>query len=979
MRLNTFILCSTSAVALTLGATAAAAQDAPPAPVDPAVEAQEAPNDADAGSAQTDDAVQTAPDPAADDGETIVVTGLRRSLQSAKNIKRNSEQIVDAIVAEDIGKLPDVTASAALARVPGVQVNRAAGEAAQVQVRGLPDLSTTYNSREIFTANDRFVAIQDFPAGSVAALEVFKSGTSNLIEGGLGGQVNVRSRRPFDFSGFELSGSANAVKWEQSDEWTWNGNLLISNRWDVGDGGEFGILVNAALTKIDFLDSTRENDLFVSPRPATGTRPAFIAPNGSGLFYGSGKRSRPSLNAAIQYKPNSDLQFYVDGLFQGYRGNDSNYWMFVPLFDNSTLSDVEFDEDGLPRRLTVDSPNAPDGFQEFRKSRTNTFQVGGGVIYDVTSDLRFSSDIAMTKSTFKEHQVNIDYALASSPQRVVDIDLDDGPGGAAFDFLDFDTRDPANYLYRGLFQRRYKAKGDDVQVRADLEWDTGWANIPRLQFGVRHNNRDASREEGGLYRSTDGVPRPLLGSLPIDIGRLPCGFTYDNYQAERCFIGVSFNDVFANIGDLRDFADTVNPNGGPLGDVGIDPLSIYDANEKTYAGYGQLRYEFDLGFPVDGTIGVRVIKTKNNFNANQRDDATGIISPITRKNEYTDVLPSANMRLQFLPELQGRLAYTETRTRPNFNDLTPAITVFPPSGACSISPQDPNCFQDASGGNPDLQPITSKNYDATLEYYFARQGSLTLAAFRRDVNGFIFRSRQTVPYDSPIGEIRLDAPFNSGKGKIQGFEIAATTFFDYDWLPNFAKGFGVQANYTYIDASTQLAPQYRDNQLPGQQDFPGVSKHAYNLVGMYERGPVTARLAYNWRSSFVVDYRDIQGLQAPLKQRALGQLDFSASYTPFENITIAFDALNILAGKQPIRTYRDFAGGNGASFPWGTKYLERVYSIGLRFRTGGDRSRAPEPAPVMLPPPPPPPVAEPAPVMEPAPPPPPPPASGQRG
>src|SRR5918993_1038401 len=260
MRRNSPILWSVSAIAIAVAATPAFAQSDPATPPDPTVEAQEQPADPEAGSPQTDDAVQTAggQDEATPGDETIVVTGLRRSLQSAKNIKRNSEQIVDAIVAEDIGKLPDVTASAALARIPGVQVNRAAGEAAQVQIRGLPDISTTYNSREIFTAENRFVAIQDFPAGSVAALEVFKSGTANLIEGGLGGQVNVRSRRPFDFTGFELSGSLNAVRFEQRGKWDWNGNILFSNRWEVGDGGDFGILVNAAMTNTNFLDSTRE-------------------------------------------------------------------------------------------------------------------------------------------------------------------------------------------------------------------------------------------------------------------------------------------------------------------------------------------------------------------------------------------------------------------------------------------------------------------------------------------------------------------------------------------------------------------------------------------------------------------------------------------------------------------------------------------------------------------------------------------------
>ena len=200
--------------------------------------------------AQTEDSPTVAADPPGDD---IVVTGIRRSLESAAAIKRNSDGIVDAIVAEDIGKLPDTFASSALQRVTGVQVTRGGGEAAGVQVRGLPDISTTYNGREIFTAEGRFVQIQDFPAGTVAALEVYKSGTANLIEGGIGGQVNVRGRKPFDFAGFEVSGSLNGVNWEQSGDLTWNGNLLISNRWDTGIG-EIGVLVNASYVGLKFLE-----------------------------------------------------------------------------------------------------------------------------------------------------------------------------------------------------------------------------------------------------------------------------------------------------------------------------------------------------------------------------------------------------------------------------------------------------------------------------------------------------------------------------------------------------------------------------------------------------------------------------------------------------------------------------------------------------------------------------------------------------
>ena len=230
MRLKTFALCSTSIGMLALLTAPAVAQETP----DTNLPESEA-------------------DAAAD---AIVVTGLRRSLESAQTIKRESDGIVDAVVAEDIGKLPDTFASSALQRVTGVQVTRGGGEAAGVQVRGLPDISTTYNGREIFTAEGRFVQIQDFPAGTVAALEVYKSGMANLIEGGIGGQVNVRGRKPFDFDGFELSGSANMVYWDQSDNFSPNGNLLVSDRWDTNIG-EMGLLVNASYVGLDFLDATR--------------------------------------------------------------------------------------------------------------------------------------------------------------------------------------------------------------------------------------------------------------------------------------------------------------------------------------------------------------------------------------------------------------------------------------------------------------------------------------------------------------------------------------------------------------------------------------------------------------------------------------------------------------------------------------------------------------------------------------------------
>ena len=182
-------------------------------------------------------------------------------MQSARNVKRNSDQIVDAIVAQDIGKLPDIAVSDTAARIPGIQVTRDHGEANLVLVRGLDRnfYTTTYNSREIFTAETRSVALQDFPSGAISALEAFKTSTANLIEPGIAGEINVRSRRPFDFKGFEVDGSAWMLRPRQTGDWTPNGNLLITDRWKVGDEGEFGALLDFSYTNMHYQDSISSN------------------------------------------------------------------------------------------------------------------------------------------------------------------------------------------------------------------------------------------------------------------------------------------------------------------------------------------------------------------------------------------------------------------------------------------------------------------------------------------------------------------------------------------------------------------------------------------------------------------------------------------------------------------------------------------------------------------------------------------------
>ena len=152
--------------------------------------------------ASTNDA--TATDPGAQTSD-IIVTGVRASLAGAQSIKRNATQVVDSIVAEDIGKLPDNTVSDALQRVTGIQVSRGAGEVGTVLVRGLPDIETLINGRETFTGTSRGVALQDIPAELVAGIDVYKTNLPEQIEGSVSGTIDIRLRRPFDFDGLQIA------------------------------------------------------------------------------------------------------------------------------------------------------------------------------------------------------------------------------------------------------------------------------------------------------------------------------------------------------------------------------------------------------------------------------------------------------------------------------------------------------------------------------------------------------------------------------------------------------------------------------------------------------------------------------------------------------------------------------------------------------------------------------------------------------
>jgi iron complex outermembrane receptor protein len=943
MRLKTFVLCSSSVAILAFAGTPALAQSDPVNPPDPTVEAQESPADPEAGSVQTDDAVETAA--AAEGDNEIVVTGLRRSLQSAQSLKRNSEQIVDAIIAEDIGKLPDVAVSDTAARIPGIQVERSGGEASRVLLRGLDrfNYTTTYNGREIFTAETRSVALQDFPAGGISAIEAFKTSSANLVEPGIAGLINVRSRRPFDFDGFEVAGSVWGVYPNQSKDIEPGAQLLLSNRWDAGDG-EIGALINFSYTRLHYRDSIRRHGFFIAD--LAGGR----SPDWPEIRYNEAERWRPSINGALQWRPSPGVEFYVEGLWQGYRERSTDRMWAQPLWGGASYENIVRDGPNILSG-TVNRPtaccggNQTWGFQGATKRDTNTYQFAVGGKYDAGA-LLVTGDLAHTDSTFDLRTESIDYEINTN-----NFSVDwftgtvDGPG-PTFQVRGLDFANPAIYNYRGFFEDYLTAKGKDWQARLDFEYETGIKFLPRLQWGVRYVNRKASATAGSFYWNLRdrGIP---ISAVPLDYQMTPIGFRGDNHKPTPIsWLAPTFDSVWSNLTQFRQFNIGLTGVGSVNGPP-VDPGRTYDIDENTFAGYAQANYEFQAGgMTIDGAIGLRAVKTKQDISGTTFSFPT--VEPVQIDNGYTDWLPNASIRIEFAPKWQLRLAAAQTRTRPTFEQLNPSLSLDPRPGCDREDPADEpeGCVRTGKQGNPTLSPLTSNNFDASLEYYFSRTGFVAVGAFRRDMRGFIASIASPFPRLDPDTElpVSITQPVNTRKAKIQGFEAQFSTFFDF--LPGMLSGLGAQANVTYIDAKADFLifpAEFTDgtanpNHSQQRLRIPDVSKWTYNLVGMYEKGGLTVRLAYNHRTGFpegdLAERDNFFTLQG--RGHGVSRLDWSSSYAITDKFTIFFDWTNILG--DPFRSdivRVNYPGGNPSApeiFPMLVRNEESVMSGGIRFR-----------------------------------------------
>jgi TonB-dependent receptor len=394
--------------------------------------------------------------------------------------------------------------------------------------------------------------------------------------------------------------------------------------------------------------------------------------------------------------------------------------------------------------------------------------------------------------------------------------------------------------------------------------------------------------------------------------------------------------------------------------------------EKTFGGYAVLNFGHDITLAgeeheLDGNVGVRIVQTKaqglgartigsvtGSFDLTapslQEDIrfSNGLRTPIEEGRDYWNVLPSLNLRLKITPELQVRFAAAKTITRPDFVQLQPTFSVSATGGLlvngnCTSSVPSgaaANCVYKytANGGNAELKPIRSTQFDVSLEWYFAPTGSATLALFHKDVYNFITNGaiNQPITNNGVTRTVLVTQPYNAGHGKIEGLEAGYQQY--YDFLPGVLKGIGAQANFTYIKskgarngASNPFDTSQTNALTAGtSSDLPleGLSKYAYNATLLYDHGPISGRIAYNWRSRYLLT-TVAANINIPAWFDRYGQLDASVFYTINDHLKLGVEGVNLANSESRILVSYPGRPEQGKSYHNWVR-SDRRYSVVLR-------------------------------------------------
>ncbi|NJB77125.1 TonB-dependent receptor [Xanthomonas sp. 3376] len=893
--------------------------------------------------AQQTQSSSTAPDGktagSAVDLDTVEVRGVRASLIKSQVIKRDASQIVDSVSAEDIGALPDRSVTETLQRVSGVTIDHFAArsdpdhfsaEGSGVMIRGLTQVRGELNGRDIFSAaSGRGLSFEDVPAELMAGVDVYKNPSAEIIEGGLGGTVNLRTRMPFDNPGRIVGGNIDYNYGDMSKKYKPSASFLFSDRWNTGIG-EMGFMIDVAHSEL----ATRSDGIQVEPY-VRRTDEAVLAGSGrSEVFVPGGvnwrqldfERKRDGIAAAFQWKPSDATEIYAQFLRSRYEMN----WQERAAFFNDSNNSItpapgttfDYDDRGAFLRGSPVSSSwrgvlTGDGVRfntdnRYSEQRTTTTDMSVGFSHFFNDNLQIKGDMQLVESENEQLDFTV-FSATYLPGLSYDVS---GKYPSVQIANPAFTQDPSNYFWAAAMDHLGKNRGRQLSTRVDLEYtfdDSSWLRFAR--FGMRATDRNQINKNSGYnwgvisdnWAAIPGTSNGLanMSEFMTDQSSL---FTFSDFF--RGGVNVPTTLVVPNsslVNNYRSASQMIQQivalRGYGWAPDTYQPQDTNRQHERTQAAYAALYFGNDeaWGVPVDGNIGIRVVQTKTqaegfgqfqnlaglNVSPELQARYTGQYFENNSQGSYTNVLPSLNLRLRFTDSLQWRFAASKAMARPDYTQLQPYVLL-------NVETNDAGQATDFVGtaGNPNLKPMVANQFDTALEWYFDTSDMLYATLFYKKVKDYFSTQTRSEIYDNRPWLVTR--PYNMDEGTIRGAELGYTQFFDQ--LPGWLSGFGVNANFTFVDsqggANTATDP-YTNTTVTGVElPLEGLSRRSYNLAGIYEKGPLSLRLAYNWRSRYLLTTSDAS-TRLPTWADDYGQLDGSFFYRFNEHLQLGVQANNL--------------------------------------------------------------------------------------
>lgn len=905
------------------------------------------------------------------DIEVIQVTGMLGSMKAAALVKRTDGRIVDAIVAEDIGKLPDNNIAEALQRITGVSINTDFGVGDSVSIRGLPQNRVELNGRSTIGDSRDGISLQDFPSSFLKTVEVVKSPTADMIEGALGGTVSMKTVRPLELEKLTGAVSLDGEYADKTENWAPIFSGSIGNNWDLGSSGSFGAIAMLAyqdreIRQDQYIERTLFKDIDVNGLSGNPENGEFIVRDQHTVEQYVENRERTAVNLSLQWAPESgDGMIYLDLAGTKRSGEQAGNSILAVGGALETNSGTTQDENGQINNYTLVNDFAiPKTYSDFRETDSFSHAIGGE--WSISESILISGEIAVASS--ESTRPDSEFTLRPISQSTGETHKYDGVFSQSGDKLPSIIHSDPNAFTaaENLALRTFKSElrntnNDETAVRFDIVIDEplGLEWVSKVKAGIRATDRSYEYEQykeevKDIYKNAfyeGGANDGELATLWIDDynAAFPGSFSTLSHANSFDQLGkTGQNDLltFANYNGLSNpqntysqlqqlLAGTNLATTGNLRDNQDFQEGAYrDITEDTKAIYLSAYLDFD---EISAIIGGRYIQT--DLESAVIRDSDKVIG----KNDYNDFLPSVNVTYSVNDDTLVRFAAAKVMRRADFGELSPAFDVN-------------NDTTKATQGAIDLEPYRATQFDLSVEHYFGEGNMVSFAVFYKDVESFLSTESSCIADDSTSGQnvtewyavcqlesvgvtnpnmvfstdlsdeaglayltelrdagltgIDTEKDTNGENGKVQGFEIGYQQHFDF--LPGAFSGLGLSVNYTYADS-----------EQPNGSPLLEISKNTYNIQGFWEYSDYAVRLAYNYRDSFLATENEKRVLNFSDNYRAdRGQLDFSASWDVNENFTVVANATN-LTGEASI-----FENEYGSA--WSYTEADRRFTFGVR-------------------------------------------------